>query len=353
MSVAAATEQAETKRQVPQWVISAGAPIIGVIIGLLIGALLMLIAGADPLEAYRVMLQGALGGERQITETLLKTAPLLLIGLGLTVAFRARIWNIGAEGQYFMGALFGGIVALYLYELPRPLLLVTMIVAGIIGGALWASIAAFLKIRFRMNEIISTLMLNYIAILLMAYLARGPLQEPGGYLPVSAKFDTATRLPLLFGTRVHIGVLAVFLLVPVIYYLLWHTPLGFRARAVGSRASVAQFAGIKVDRVILFVLLFSGALAGIAGIMEVSTLHFRLKTGISAGYGFSGILVALLGRMNPFGVAIAALFFAILIIGAETMHVLAGLPPELAAAIQAIIVLSVLAVDALARRRIV
>lgn len=353
MSVAAATEQAETKRQVPQWAVSVGAPIIGVIMGLLIGALLMLVAGADPLEAYKVMLHGALGGERQITETLLKTAPLLLVGLGLTVAFRARIWNIGAEGQYFMGALFGGIIALYFHSWPRPLLLVVMILAGIIGGGLWASIAAFLKIRFRMNEIISTLMLNYIAILLMAYLARGPLQEPGGYLPVSAKLDLVTRLPLLAGTRIHIGVIAVFLLVPVVYFLLWHTPLGFRARAVGSKASVAQFAGIKVNRVILFVLLFSGAMAGIAGIMEVSTLHFRLKTGISGGYGFTGILVALLGRMNPFGVAIASFFFAVLIIGAQTMHVLAGLPPELAAAIQAIIVLSVLAVDALARRRIV
>ncbi len=353
MSVAAATEQAETKRQVPQWVVSVGAPIIGVIIGLLIGALLMLIAGADPLEAYKVMLQGALGGKRQITETLLKTAPLLLVGLGLTVAFRARIWNIGAEGQYFVGALFGGIIALYFYHWPRPLLLAAMVLAGIIGGALWASIAAFLKIRFRMNEIISTLMLNYIAILLMAYLARGPLQEPGGYLPESAKFDTVTRLPLLGDTRIHLGVLVVFLLVPAVYFLLWKTPLGFRARAVGSKASVAQFAGINVNRIILFVLLFSGAMAGIAGIMEVSTLHFRLKSSISAGYGFSGILVALLGRMNPFGVAIASFFFAALIIGAETMHVLAGLPPELAAAIQAIIVLSVLAVDALARRRIV
>jgi simple sugar transport system permease protein len=169
---------------------------------------------------------------------------------------------------------------------------------------------------------------------------------------MSAQFDPVTRLPLLADTRIHIGVVLVLLLVPVIYYLLWHTPMGFQARAVGSRASVARYAGINVERVIVLVLVLSGAMAGLAGLIEVSTLHFRLKAGISGGYGFSAILVALLGRMNPIGVAIASVFFSVLIIGAETMHVLAGVPPELADAIQAIIVLSVLAVDALARRRL-
>lgn len=352
MSAATITEQAETRRHLPPVVILIGAPILGVATGLFIGALLMLIADVDPIVAYQTMIKGAFGGQRQITETLLKTAPLLLIALGLTIAFRARVWNIGAEGQYFMGALFGGVIALYFAHWPRPLLLGSMFVAGLVGGALWALIPATLKIKVGINEIISTLMLNYIAILLMAYLARGPLQEPGGYLPTSARFDPVARLPLLLGTRIHIGVVLVFLLVPVVYYLLWYTPVGFRLRAVGSRASVAQYAGISVERVIVFVLLLSGALAGLAGIMEASTLHYRLKTGISGGYGFNAILVALLGRMNPFGVAVAALFFAALTIGAETMHVLAGVPPELADAILAIIVLSVLAVDALARRRI-
>ena len=140
-------------------------------------------------------------------------------------------------------------------------------------------------------------------------------------------------------------------MIPLIYVLLWHTPLGFRLRAVGSRASVARYAGFSVERAIIFALVLSGALAGLAGIMEVTNLHYRLKAGITGGYGFSAVLVALLGRMNPFGVAIASLFFAALIVGAETMHVLAGLPPELAQAIQAVIVLSVLAVDTAARRR--
>lgn len=354
MSVASTTpDSAELivpRRRLPPVIISAGAPVIGVVVGVLIGALLMLIAGANPFEAYATLLSGALGSERQITETILKTGPLLLVGLGLTAAFRTRVWNIGGEGQYFMGALFGGLVALYLAHWPRPILLPVMLIAGMIGGALWGSIPAFFKIRAGMNEIISTLMLNYIAILLVEYLARGPLQDPDGYLPTSAKFDPATKLPTLFDTRIHIGIILILVLVPAIYALLWSTPLGFRLRAVGSRSSVAQYAGISVQWAIAFALIFSGALAGLAGVIEVSTLHTRLKSGISGGYGFSGILVALLGRMNPFGVAIASVFFAILIVGAEAMHVVSGLPPELADAIQSVIVLSVLAVDAIARK---
>jgi general nucleoside transport system permease protein len=339
------------KRHLPPALVSIGAPVLGCLIGLIIGALLILLANADPIGAYKTMLKGAFGGERQITETLLKAGPLLLIALGLTTAFRAKIWNIGAEGQYYMGALFGGLVALFLTDLPRAILIPFMLLAAVAGGMFWAYVAAFLKVKMGMNVIISTLMLNYIAILLMEYLARGPLQEPGGYLPVSAQFDKVTKLPLLFGTRVHLGVLIAVLLVPIIYTLLWSTPLGFRVRAVGSRASVARYAGINVEKIIVFVLVLSGGFAGLAGIIEVATLHTRLKSGISQGYGFSAILVALLGRMNPIGVTAAALFFAALIIGSEAMHVVYGLPVSLADAIQAIIVLSVLAVDAIARRR--
>jgi simple sugar transport system permease protein len=216
---------------------------------------------------------------------------------------------------------------------------------------LWAMVAGVLKVKWGVSEIISTLMLNYIAILLIEYMARGPLQEPGGYLPQSAQLVAAARMPTLFGSRIHLGVVLTVLLVPLIYGLLWSTPLGFRLRAVGSRASVARYAGINVERSILFVLAFSGLIIGLAGIIEVSTLHTRLKGEISGGYGFSGILVALLGRMHPVGVAVAAVLFAALMIGAESMHVVSGLPDALADAIQAVIVLSVLAVDALVRRR--
>jgi simple sugar transport system permease protein len=337
--------------QVPKWVVTVGAPLAGVAVGLAIGAVLILLAGANPLAAYGVMLYGAFGGPHQIEETLLKTAPLLLMGLGLTAAFRARVWNIGGEGQYYMGALFGGFIALTFSGWPRPLLIGAMLLAGVAGGLLWALVAGFLKVRRGMSEIISTLMLNYIAILIMQYVARGPLQEPGGYLPQSAQFAPAALMPTLGDTRIHLGVLLALVCVPVVYALLWSTPLGFRLRAVGSRNSVARYAGINVNRMILFALAFSGGLAGLAGLIEVASLHTRLKGDISGGYGFSGILVALLGRMHPVGVAFAALFFAALTIGAQTMHVIYGLPDALASAIQAVVVLAVLAADALAHWR--
>jgi general nucleoside transport system permease protein len=334
------------------WVVAVGAPLLGVLAGLLIGALLILLAGANPVEAYATMIQGAFGGQRQIEETILKATPLLLMGLGLTAAFRARVWNIGGEGQYYMGALAGGALALTFGDAwPRPVLIIAMLLAGAIGGALWGALAAWLKVKRGINEIISTLMLNYVAILFMEYVARGPLQEPGGYLPESAQLVAAARMPVILGARIHIGAAIALLMVPVVYLLLWSTPLGFRLRAVGSRASVARYAGIKVERLILFALLFSGALAGLAGIIEVSTLHTRLKGGISGDYGFSGILVALLGRMHPVGVLIAAVFFSALTIGAQSMHVVYQLPVTLAGAVQAVVVLCVLAADALAHRK--
>ncbi|KAA3647368.1 MAG: ABC transporter permease [Chloroflexi bacterium] len=328
-----------------------GPPVIGAVIGFVIGALLILMAGANVQEAYTAMLRGAFGGSRQITETVLKAAPLLLVGLGLTVAFRARVWNIGGEGQFFVGALIGAVIALNFPDWPRPLLLSIMLLGGVVGGMLWAMLAGVMKIKWGVSEIISTLMFNYIAILLVQYMARGPLQEPGGYLPQSAQFVPEARLPLLFDSRIHAGVILAVILVAVVYGLLWATPLGFRLRMVGSRSSVARYAGVSVEKSILFVMAFSGGLIGLAGIIEVSTQLTRLKGDISGGFGFAGILVALLGRMHPLGVAIASILFAALIIGSESMHVVSGLPNSLADAIQAVIVLSVLAVDALARRR--
>lgn len=327
------------------------APLIGAIIGLLIGALLIMIAAKDPIAAYATLLEGAFGGKRQIQETILRASPLLMMGLGMTVAFRARVWNIGGEGQFFMGALLGGMVALFFPQLTPGLMLPAVLLAGAIGGMFWALIPGILKIKRGMSEIITTLMFNYIAILLMEYVARGPLQEPGGYLPESAKFVSAARLPGLFGTRIHFGVFLSLLFIPVIYMLLWNTPLGFRLRAVGSRRSVARYAGMSVNASILFAFLFSGALCGLAGLIEVSTIHFRLKGSISAGYGFTAILVALLGRMHPIGVLISAVLFAALDIGAQSMHALFGLPITLADAIRAVIVLSVLAADSLSHRR--
>ena len=329
------------------------APLAGAAMGLLLGAILIAATGANPVAAYGTMLAGALGGQRQVVETLLKTGPLLLMGLGLTVAFRGKVWNIGGEGQYFMGALVGTAIGLaFQTTLPSIILIPLMALGGMVGGALWAGLAALLKIRFHINEIITTLMLNYIAEYTVLYLARGPLKDPESFLPQSAQLTSVARLPTLFGTRVHIGVLIGVLLIPVIYLLLWQTPLGLRIRAIGSSPTVAYAAGMNVTWGLAFALLLSGALAGLTGMTEVSTLHLRLKDGISGNYGFTGILVALLGRLHPLGVLVAALFFAILSIGAQTMHSVYGLPIALAQMVQALVVLFVLIADALARRQV-
>ncbi|MCX6049743.1 MAG: ABC transporter permease [Chloroflexi bacterium] len=327
------------------------APLLGALAGLLVGAFLIWLSGANPITAYGVMVSGAFGGTRQITETLLLIGPLLLMGLGLTVAFRGRVWNIGGEGQYYMGALAGTVVGLFFQQrLPGLALIPLMLIAGMAGGALWAGIAALLKIRFGVNEIIATLMLNYIAEYTVLYLARVPLKDPTSFLPQSAQLLSPARMPTLVGTRIHLGIALAFLLIPLIYLLLWKTPLGFRIRAIGANTTVAYHAGMNVAFGLAFALLFSGALAGLTGIIEVSALHTRLKAGISGNYGFTGILVALLGRLHPLGVLVAACFFAALAIGAQTMHSVYGLPIALAQVIQGLVVLFVLAADALARR---
>lgn len=323
----------------------------GVILGLVLGGILIMIAGADPFESYKIMFSSSFGGKNQIIETIIKACPLLLIGLGLTASFQAKVYNIGAEGQYYIGALFGWLVGMYGSTLPQWLLIPLMVIAGSIGGALWGLIPAFLKIKKDTNVIISTLMLNYIATLFVQYLARGPLQEPGGYLPRTAKLGAIAKMPQLFGTRLHVGCIIALLMVPIVYFIFSSTPIGFKMRAVGSNPGVARYAGFNVNMTILFALIFSGALAGMAGTIEISTSFFRLQNSISLNYGFNGVLIALLGKLNAFGVLIASIFFAGLTIGVENLNVVIGLPVSLADAIQALVVLSVMIVDSYIRKR--
>ncbi len=327
------------------------APIFGVLLALALSGILIQFSGANPFQACAVMLKGAFGGFRQITETLLKATPLLIIGLGLTVAFRSKVWNIGAEGQYYIGALCGSIVALALPTLPSAVLLPLMLLAGILGGMVWSGIVGLFHIKRGMNLIIGTLMLNYIGIHLTQYMARVPLREPDGFLPESAQFSDHAQLPTLLGSRLHWGVLLAFLLVGVVYLLLWRTPLGFQLRAVGARVSVAQCAGINTSSSILTALMVSGGLAGLAGIIEVSYTYTRLKGEISDSYGFSGILVALLGQLHPFGVLVAAILFSALIVGAQALNVVLQIPASVAQVVQALVVLLVLLGNAIAQRQ--
>jgi simple sugar transport system permease protein len=327
------------------------APLAGALAGLVFGGLLMALSGVDPLVGYAALVRGSLGGIRPLTETVLKATPMLIMALGLIIAFRCRIWNIGGEGQYFAGALAGAAVGLFGQRYFATWLLIPlMLLAGVAGGAAWAGLAAWLRLRFRVNEIIATIMLNFVAMYAVAYLARGPLRDPTGYLPQSARLDAAARLPTWPGTRLHLGVALAVLLVPAVWLLLWRTTLGFRLRSIGSSASVARAVGMNVPAGVAIAFLASGAFAGLCGVIEVSALHARLKDGISGDYGFTGILVALLARLHPVGATLAALFFAVLTIGTQSMHSVMGLPIALAQVLQVTIILLVLVADALARR---
>lgn len=326
------------------------APVLGGLLALVLSGLLIYSSDANPLEAYQVLVLGAFGGSRQITETILKATPLLLIALGLTIAFQARVWNIGAEGQYHIGALLGGIVALTLPNLPAAILIPLMLLAGVVGGLLWSGLAGLLHLKRGVNLIICTLMLNYIGILMVQYAARVPLRDADGFLPESAKFVAAAQIPRLWSSRLHLGVAIAFALVGVVSVLLWRTSLGFRLRAVGAKLSVARSMGIDPSQHILTALLLSGALAGLAGVIEVSYTYTRLKPNISDGYGFTAILVALLGQMKPLGVCTAALLFSGLVVGAQTLNVTLQIPAAVAGVLQALLVLGVLAGQAISQR---
>ncbi|MCS6815553.1 MAG: ABC transporter permease, partial [Cyanobacteria bacterium] len=220
---------------------------------------------------------------------------------------------------------------------------------GILGGALWSGIVGLFHIYRGMNLIIGTLMMNYIGILLTQYAARVPLREPDGFLPESAQFSANAQIPTLLGTRLHWGVLLALLLTSVIYVLLWRTPLGFHLRAVGANVNVARCVGIDTNRNILTALMISGGLAGLAGIIEVSYTYTRLKGEISDGYGFAGILVALLGQLHPLGVLVSAILFSALIVGAQALNVVLQIPASVAQVVQAIVVLLVLLGNAIAQ----
>ncbi len=317
---------------------------------LTVGGILLLMVGQDPWQAYGVMVTGALGSSRSWNEVILRASPLLIMGLGLTVAFRCKAWNIGGEGQYYLGSLAGAWVGLTFAEPLGSWVIVPMLVAGTLGGALWGALAGLLHLKRGMNLMIVTLMLNYIGILGVRYMARSPLRDPNGFLPESAQFARVARLPRLGDTRLHWGILLAVALVGMIYVLLWRTPLGFQWRAVGSRPSVARAMGIPVEQSILMALVLSGGLAGLAGIIEVSTVITRLKGTISDNYGYTAILVALLGRLQPVGVLASALLFSALNIGAEALQVSLQVPSSVAQVIQSLLVLFILVGDAFSRQ---
>ena len=317
-----------------------------------IGAILIALAGRDPLAAYVTLFQASLGSPNGLAETALRTVPLALCGIGIALAFRAGVFNTGAEGQLFIGGTAAAWVGLQLSGQPQPLVLTAMIVAAAIAGAAWSGIAAILKLKFRADELIATIMLNYIAIYLVGYLLHGPLQDPTSPLAQTARLGAEARLPVLLeGSRLNAGIIITIIVALLAQLYLWRAVDGFRLRAVGENPRAAKNAGMNVTRIVWTAFLACGALAGLAGFTEVAGVQRRMIENLSPGYGYTGIIVALLGQTNPLGVLAAAMLFAALQIGSRTMESAVGVPSALTTVIQALVVLFLIGQNALAMRR--
>lgn len=311
------------------------------------GAILILLAGANPVTGYIALVSGAFGSINSLAEVLVKATPLMLAGLGVAVAFRAGYWNIGAEGQIFIGALGATWVGLNVGGWPVALALPATIIVGFLAGAVWGLIPGLLRVRFGASEIITTIMFNYIAILLVNYVITGPLKEHEGFLPETDPIAMVAELPrLLPPTRLHAGVLIAFAAVGVLYWLMIRSTFGFRVRMVGMNPEAARYAGVSVTKTWILVSLLAGGLAGLAGTAEVAGVHRRLIEDISGGYGFTAIVVALLGYLHPIGVALAAILFAALRVGADSMQRAIGVPVTLIYIIQALVILFIIARNA-------
>jgi ABC-type uncharacterized transport system permease subunit len=329
-------------------------PFISLLLALIFGGIILLAAGANPLTTYKAMFLGAFGSKYSLSETMVKAIPLMLCGLGVSIAFRMLFWNIGAEGQLAVGGIAAAGVALFGAErLPAALLLPAMFVAGFAAGALWGLVPALLKAFIRVNEIITTLMMNYIAILWVEYLFYGPWKDPAGYgFPGTAQFLEAAWLPRLPGTRLHLGLAFAIVAAIFIWLVLGRTKWGYEIRVIGENPRAATYAGISLMRNIILVMVLSGGLAGLAGMAEVSGIAHRLQKGLTVGYGYTAIIVAWLGKLNPWGVLLVAILLAGLLVGGDQIQITMQLPAAVALILQGAILFFMLGGELFTRYRL-
>ena len=322
-------------------------PVAGVVAALLIGAVMLLLLGANPIAAFAAMINGAAGSKFGITQTLVKATPLLLVGSGICIAFRANMINIGGEGQIIVGALAGAWLPLSFPAVSGWLLIPATCIVGFMAGAVWGFIPGILKARLRVNEILSTIMMNAIAQQLMNLLLQGALMDPEGiahgtFLAQSAQLPRQAWLPRLVPqTLLHGGAIIAVVLAVAVYLFLWRTTIGYDIRAVGLNPNAARYSGINVPYYEALSLTLAGGFAGLAGAIEVMGVQHRLMDGLTSGYGFTGIVAALLGGLHPLGLIPASIFFGGLLVGADKMQRAVQVPSSLVMAILGLIVLFV------------
>lgn len=330
-----------------------GAVFIALTIAFGVSVILIASAGVNVGEALQAMVRGSLGSRSAIAETIVQATPLIMTGLAVTIAFRGRLWNIGAEGQFFAGAMAAYFIASTFATLSRTPMILLILLGALLAGSIWGAIPALLKVKFNASEVIVTVMLNFVIQFVLSYLLSGPWQDPqSAFLQTSKIPEAAIFSRIITGTRIHIGIFVAIIAVLVIWFLLWKTTLGYEIRAFGINPSASKYKGIPPLKTIILTLAISGAIAALAGASEVVGLHGRLRLDISTGFGFTGIIVALLGRLHPLLVVVAALFMGALWNGSLAMQIASGVPIALAFVIRGVVLVALLAAEALTHIRI-
>jgi general nucleoside transport system permease protein len=336
-------------------------PLLATLAALGVGAVMLLLLGANPIEAYRALLQGAFGSTNALADTLVKATPLLLVGLGICIAFRGGVINIGGEGQLVVGAISATLVGLSFPDSSGWVIIPLALLAGFLAGAVWGGIPGLLKAYFNVNEILSTIMMNQIAVQGMNFLLKDWLIDPvqlqaASRIPQTARLAIAYDLPRLVPTRLHLGAGLAVIAAVLVFIFLWRTTIGYRIRAVGLNPNASRYAGIRVPRFIVLSLLLSGAFAGLAGAIQVYGVHHRMftdgsATGFTGSAGFNGIVAALFGQLHPLGTIPASFLFGALLVGANAMQRAVQVPSALIIALNGLVVVFVVSSDIWRRRR--
>jgi ABC-type uncharacterized transport system permease subunit len=341
--------------------ISVLTPLLATLAALGVFAIILMTLGANPVEAYGALIEGAVGSPNAIADTLVKATPLLLIGLGTCIAFRGGVVNIGGEGQLVVGAIAATLLGLLYPEAPGYVIIPLAMLVGFLAGGVWGAIPGALKAYFNVNEILSTIMMNQIAVQGMNFLLRGPMIDPvqleaASKIPQTARLAKEFDLIRLVPTRLHLGALLAVIAAVLVYIFLWRTTIGYRIRAVGLNADAARYAGINIKRYIVLSLLLSGALGGLAGAVQVYGVTHRMFTdGSAAGFtgsaGFNGIVAALFGQLHPIGTIPAAILFGALLVGANKLQRVVQVPSALVTALNGLVVVFVVSSEIWRKRQ--
>jgi len=333
---------------------SYGSPLLALLCTVVIGVILFALLGKDPVRGLQVFFWEPIKSGYAVGELVVKATPLLLIALGLAVCFRSNVWNIGAEGQYILGAVAASGVALMADKNTGGWIVMALLLAGVLGGMAWAGLTALLRDKFNANEILVSLMLVYVAVQVLGYLVFGPWKDPNGYnFPQTKSFEAVTRIPRLFdGSRVSVGVLFALVGVAGVWVFLFRTRAGFAQQVGGLAPAASRYAGFSSRRALWIALLVSGGMAGLAGALEVAGPIGQLTPYVPAGYGFAAIIVAYVGRLHPVGMVFSAILMSMFYIGGELAQSRLGLPKSLTGVFQGLLLFTLLGCDTLVNYRL-